>query len=85
MMAFLRAVWFRIRSRFRRDALDAELAEELRVHREFLEDEVRRGGATNDEATRRAALRLGNAAVIRERSRDGWSWGWLEVIAQDVR
>ena len=37
MLEFLRSLWFRIRSRVRRDSLDAELADELRAHREFLE------------------------------------------------
>jgi len=85
MIAFLRAIWFRINSRFRRGALDAELAAELRVHRELLEEEARRGGVDGAEAGRQAALRLGNGTAIRERSRDAWSLGWLEVIAQDTR
>ena len=85
MLAFLRSLWFRITSRVQRDALDAELAEELRVHRELLEDEARRGGAGDDEARHAAALRLGNGMAIRERTRDGWSLGWLEAVAQDAR
>jgi hypothetical protein len=85
MLAWLRTMLFRLRSRFRRDALDVDLAEELRVHREFLEAEERRGGMDEDEAARLAAVRLGNRTVIRESSRDGWSWGWLEVLAQDAR
>jgi predicted permease len=85
MLAFLKSVWFRLTSRIDRDNLDRDLAEELRTHREFLEDEARRSGATSDEVRQRASLRLGNTTVIRERSRDAWSWGWLEMIAQDVR
>lgn len=85
MFSWLRSMVFRLRSRFRRDALDAELAEELRVHAEFLEDEARRGGVDADEASRLAAVRLGNRTVILESSRDGWSWGWLEVLVQDAR
>ena len=85
MLEFLRSLWFRIVSRVRRDSLDAELADELRAHREFLEEDARRTGATEDEARRMAALRLGNGTVISERTRDAWSFGWLEAIARDAR
>jgi hypothetical protein len=37
MLSFLRWLWFRVRSRLRRSSLDAELADELQVHRELLE------------------------------------------------
>ncbi|HEX6313884.1 MAG TPA: ADOP family duplicated permease [Gemmatimonadaceae bacterium] len=85
MLRFLRSVWFRISSRTRRDALDAELAEELRMHREFLEDEGRRSGLSADEARHVAALRLGNGTVIAERTRDFWSLGWLDAVLRDAR
>jgi len=85
MLTFLRVLWFRVTSRFRREALDTELAEELRVHRELLEDEARRDGLGDDAARHAAAIRLGNGTVIRERARDGWSFGWLEAVLQDTR
>jgi putative ABC transport system permease protein len=85
MLSFLRSLWFRLRSRTRRDALDAELADELRVHREFLEEEARRSGLSDDDAVRTAAIRLGNRTVITERSRDFWSFGWLEAVLRDAR
>ncbi len=85
MFVFLRSLWFRIRSRFRRDSLEAELADELRVHREFLEDEARRTGMNADEARHVATLRLGNGTVISERTRDAWSFGWFDAIARDAR
>jgi hypothetical protein len=85
MLEFLRSLWFRIVSRVRRDSLDSELADELRAHREFLEEDARRTGATEGEAKRMAALRLGNETVISERTRDAWSFGWLEAVASDAR
>lgn len=85
MFTFLRSLWFRIRSRARRDSLEAELAEELRVHREFLEEDARRNGLGIDEAARTASLRLGNSTLISERTRDAWSLGSLEAIGRDAR
>lgn len=85
MLTILRSLWFRISSRARRRSLESELADELRVHREFLEEDARRGGLSPDEATRVAALRLGNGTVISERTRDAWSFVSLEAIARDAR
>lgn len=81
----VRRLWYRITSRIRRDSMQAELDEELRVHREFLEDEAKRSGMSDDEAARAAALRLGNGTVIREQTRDAWSLGWLDAALRDAR
>ena len=85
MSESLNEFWYRIRARFRRDELDAELANELRTHAEFLEDEARATGASPDEARRAASARLGNMTNIRERTRERWSFGWAEALLQDTR
>ena len=63
----------RLRDRLRRDELDAELAEELRHHRELLERD-RLDGA-----------QLGNATSIREETRAMWSLGWFDDLLLDAR
>lgn len=85
MLAFLRMLWFRISSLFNRRRLERDLSDELQLHRELLEDEARQHGADASAARREAALRLGNETSIRERSRDWWSFAWLEAVAQDTR
>jgi predicted permease len=85
MLAMLRSLWFRVTSLGRRRQLDAELTEEMNFHRELLAAEARRSGVPDAEARRQAAVRLGNAAVIRERSREWWSVPPLEALARDVR
>jgi hypothetical protein len=85
MLASLRTLWFRISSLFNRRRLETDLADELQLHRELLEDEARHHGADPSAARRQAALRLGNETLIRERSRDWWSFAWLEAVAQDTR
>lgn len=85
MFAFIRSLWFRIRSRIRRESLDAEFADELQVHRELLEEDARHGGLSEEEAKRIAAVRLGNGTAIRERTRDAWSFSGLEAVMQDAR
>ena len=85
MPTFLRAIWYRMVSRVRRRSLESEFADELRVHREFLEEEGIRNGLSADEARRQAALRLGNSTTTSEATRDAWSFGWLDAMIRDAR
>ena len=85
MIERFREILFRLRSLVRRGELEVELEEELRVHRELLADDAERRGIAPEEARRLAAVRLGNASVIRERSRAWWSLGWVESVVQDIR
>src|SRR5690242_7450405 len=70
---------------FRRDRLDAELAEELRFHQAQLERDVRATGMADPEAAWAARRRLGNLTRIREDARERWSLPWLEHRMQDLR
>ena len=75
----------RLRDRFRRDALERELNEELEFHRSMLERDHGASGAPAEEARRRARLQLGNATYLREETRAMWSFGWVDDLMQDVR
>ncbi len=72
----LRALFARLADWRRRDELDAELAEELRFHREHLE---------RDGGTPHAIRRLGNLTRLKEETRDMWSIPWLDQLLQDAR
>jgi putative ABC transport system permease protein len=74
----MRALWNRIRDRLRRDALDAELVEELRFHQQLLERDA------GDASPVRARQRLGNVTAVREETRDHWTLGALDRLLQDV-
>ncbi len=70
---------------FRRDRFDADLDEEMRLHRELrARDEIERGNPA-EEAQYAAQRRFGNELVLREESRDMWGWNWLEQAGQDIR
>jgi predicted permease len=81
MTRFLR----RLRARIRYRHFDAELRQELDVHRAMAEDDLRAGGAAPDDARHLAARRLGNTLVAREAARGVWIAPWLESVWQDVR
>src|SRR5688572_22247219 len=69
---------------FRRDRLDADLADELRFHTQLLERDERGGGANVRDAAYAARRRLGNTTRTREDARDRWSVPWLDHLQQDM-
>ena len=64
---------------------DADLDEEMRLHRELREQEEIERGLTSEEARYAAQRRFGNDLLLREESRDMWGWNWLENLVRDVR
>src|SRR5215471_19009292 len=69
----------------RRRQFDADLDEEIRLHRELREQEEIERGVPPEEARYAARRRFGNPLVLREESRDRWGWNWLENLLQDIR
>ncbi len=69
----------------RRRQFDADLDEEMRLHRELREHEQIEAGVAPEEARSAARRRFGNDLVLREESREMWGWSWLENLIQDVR
>ncbi len=80
-MTFLR----RVRALFRKNQLDAEMAEEMRLHVELQAERNRATGMSPDEARYAALRQFGNVASLQERAREGRGWVWLEQAIQDVR
>jgi len=64
---------------------DADVEEEIRLHLELERERQRDAGVPEDKAQRAARRTLGNAALIRERTRDVWSWRWLDDLGRDLR
>ena len=77
--------WNRLRLRARQDRLQSELTDEIRLHRELLEEEFRRQGMSPDDAAREAARQFGNASVAADLSRDEWSFPRFDALLQDLR
>jgi predicted permease len=75
----------RLRARIRYRNFDAELRQELDVHRAMAEADLGAGGAAPDEARHLAARQLGNTLGAREAARSVWIAPWLESVWQDVR
>ena len=64
---------------------EEDLQEELRLHLELERERQRDAGLPETDALRAARQKLGNAALIRERTRDVWGWRWLDDLGRDLR
>lgn len=81
MLTFWRKILFQVR----RERFDQELAEEMRLHKELREERLREKGLDGKAASEAATRQFGNAMLLREISRDTWSWQWIDHFRQDLR
>ena len=85
----MKRFWFSLWTRLRHLRTDADLEEEVCLHRELQIDDGLAAGKSRDEATRLAHLRLGSNRVIVERVRDE-EWltifeGWYRDVLLGLR
>jgi hypothetical protein len=71
--------WWQLKMR------DADLERELRSDLELEEQEQRESGASPEEARYAARRAFGNAALIKQQTREAWGWAPLERFVQDLR
>jgi putative ABC transport system permease protein len=76
---------FRLRALFQRDAVEAELDEELCAHFERQVEKYVAAGAAPEAARRRALLEFGGVDQVKEDCRDARGVRLLEDFVQDVR
>jgi putative ABC transport system permease protein len=67
-----------------RRQFDADLEEEIRLHLELRQQQLR-SGMPEEDARSAARRRFGNATYLKEESRIAWGWEWLENAIQDAR
>jgi putative ABC transport system permease protein len=76
---------FRLRSLFRRDAVESEADAELRFHFDQQVEKYIKSGRTREEATRRARLEFGGHEQLKEEIRDARGVNLVETLIQDIR
>jgi putative ABC transport system permease protein len=81
----LSQLWRRLLFYMRRDQFDRELEEEMRFHLEMKAEENLAADVSPKEASYSAQRQFGNQTLLREVSRDMWSFRFLETLAQDLR
>jgi len=78
-------LWSRLRNLKRRNAVDAEIAEELRSHIEMAVDDGMRAGLSEAEARRAARLNFGNPVAMREKTMGADALLSLDGVWRDVK
>jgi predicted permease len=81
----MRMLFWRLRSLFRRRALDRQLEEELQFHLAMEEETNRRRGMTGDEAVSAARRAFGGVALTKEVYREQRGLPMLETLFQDLQ
>jgi putative ABC transport system permease protein len=76
---------YRLRSLFRRNAMEAEMEEELRTHFERQVEQEMKAGLTREDAMRRARLKFGGNEQLKEECRDARGVSLIETLLQDIR
>jgi hypothetical protein len=84
-MSLLRNIGRGLRTLFRKEQVDRELAEELRAYQEMAAEEKMRDGMTRKEALRAVRLERGSLEVTKEIVRSGGWEFFVETCWQDLR
>jgi predicted permease len=84
-MRRVRAFGLRIAAMFGAGRTDAEIREELEMHRSFLAGEYERSGLTPEAARHRAAVELGNISSIADTCRDQRGIPAIETAIRNAR
>jgi predicted permease len=80
-----RQLWRRLGYYIRRDKFDRELEAEMRFHLEMKTEARMAAGLPAREAYRTTRLQFGNSVLIQERSREMWTFRWIQELTQDLR
>lgn len=84
-MSWLSETWKRLRTMVRHDAVERDMADEVRFHLDQQTAKNVRAGMDADEARRQAALRFGALERTKEEARDEVRPVWLEDAWRDLR
>ena len=82
---WLTAFRHRIKALVKRRQLDRDLEDELSFHLAMREAKQAESGTPADEAHYAARRQFGNQTLLKEATRDMWTFTWLETIWQDLR
>jgi putative ABC transport system permease protein len=77
--------FFRLRSLFRRDAVETEMEDELRFHSERQIEKFLKTGMSREQALRRVRMEFGGLEQVKEDCREARGVSLAETLTQDLR
>ena len=84
-MKKLREIWRRLGFYFRREQFDRELDDEMRFHLAMKARAKTQDGIPLGDAQLAARRQFGNDLRLKERSREMWTFNWIESISKDLK
>jgi len=75
--------WLRAKTLWKRPQLDRELNDEVAFHLAMREAKNREAGIAGDEAGYAARRQFGNSSVLKESTREMWTFTWVETLWRD--
>ncbi|HXM41870.1 MAG TPA: ABC transporter permease [Bryobacteraceae bacterium] len=84
MSAWRTNVWLRLRALMHRRAFDRDLEDEIGFHLAMRERTQQKLGLTPDDARHAARRQFGNVALLKEDTREMWTFVMLETLWQDA-
>ena len=85
MTIWMTSWWSRLRTLWRRPALDNDLRDEIAAHLQLDIDAMVEEGMSPEAARSAALQRFGSRSAVRESAHDAWRLGPLETVVQDLR
>lgn len=85
MLDWLKGTWARLKCVVKSERLNRDLDDELAFHLAKREEANRAAGMDAEEANYAAKRNLGDATLLKEISREIWTFASLETLWQDVR
>jgi predicted permease len=85
MREWLNKTWLQIKALFKPRKLERDLEDELAFHLAAREQKNREAGLGESEARYAARRQFGNVTRTKEKSREMWTFTWLETLWQDLR
>jgi len=70
---------------FLRNRAERDLDDEIRLHVQLRAQQLREEGMSEEQARTEAGRRFGNRTLLKEITRESWSWTWVEQFVRDVR
>ena len=83
--AFLNERWLRMKVLLNRKQLERDLDDELAHHLDLRAQKNREAGMDPEAARYAARRQFGNTALLKERSREMWTFAALETVWRDIR
>ncbi|HEY6253437.1 MAG TPA: ABC transporter permease [Candidatus Angelobacter sp.] len=74
----------KLRALTRRKRLEQDLNDEMAFHLAMRQQKLRAQGVAESEAHAASKRAFGNAALLKEKTRDLWTFHWLEHLRQDL-